>query len=93
MTKNGNKATTEQAKGNRPAAGLAFVPRLMDLEAGAHYLSVGIWTLRELIWAGMIPVVKIPRPSGGGEVMRRVLVKREDLDAFVDGLEIDREVS
>jgi len=89
MTRNGNKAT-EETKSTKPQ--LAFVPRLMDLEASGHYLSLSAWSVRELVWAGKLPVVKVPRPDGAGE-MRRVLIKREDLDAFIDGLEIDREVS
>jgi len=96
--------TEAKAKTTKPA--LAFVPRLMDLDAGAHYISVGTWTLRELIWAGLIPVVKIPRPADGvskskksgkiyrqsaGEPMRRVLIRKEDLDSFIDGLPLEKE--
>lgn len=86
------KATTEETKGTKPTLSLAFPPRLMNLEVGSFYISVSTWTLRELIWAGKIPVVKMPRPDGSGE-MRMVLVRREDLDAFIDGLEIEREAS
>jgi len=74
----------KQAKDTKSSA-LAFTPRLLDLKASAHYLSLGVWSVRELVWAGRLPVVKIRRPDGSGDI-NRVLIDRNDLDAFISGL-------
>lgn len=52
-------------------------PRLLTLKAAAGYLSIGIWKLRRLIWAGELPSVQ---DGKGG----RVLVDRVDLDKWVE---------
>lgn len=67
-------------------------PRLLDERLGAAYLGVSVWTFRELINAGDIAPVKVPRPRTAkamrtrpaGDVMRRKLVDRLDLDRLVD---------
>jgi hypothetical protein len=42
-------------------------------------------TVRDLVLAGRLPSVKIPCPrSGDGRTIRRVLVDRHDLDAFIE---------
>jgi hypothetical protein len=73
------------AKDTKSSA-LHFVPRLMSLEVAAAYCSVGYWTIRGLVQAGKLPVVEFPRADEEGESIRRVLLDREDLDKFVDGL-------
>jgi hypothetical protein len=45
----------------------------------------GPWSVRELIWAGKLPVVKVPRIDGGAD-MNRVLILREDSDPYIDDL-------
>src|SRR5262245_30337812 len=64
---------------------LAFAPRLFNLAAAAHYLGISPWSVRELVWAGRLPVVKIQRPDGTGD-MNRVLIDRNDLDRFIEDL-------
>ncbi len=60
-------------------------PRLLDLKAAAIYLGLSYWTVRDLVIAGRLPTVKIPCPrSGDGRTIRRVLVDRHDLDAFIE---------
>lgn len=49
--------------------------RLLSLEAGAAYLGISKWTLRDLIFRGDLPAVHI---------QRRRLVDRADLDAYID---------
>ena len=51
--------------------------RLYTLKEAAEYLGRSEWGMRELIWAGRIPVV---RPDGG----RKVFVDLEDLNEFID---------
>ena len=60
-------------------------PRLLDLKAAATYLGLSYWTVRDLVLAGRLPSVKIPCPrSGDGRTIRRILVDRHDLDAFIE---------
>jgi hypothetical protein len=69
----------------------AFVlpPRLLDLHAGADYIGLSYWSLRDYVLAGLIPTVELPplRPREGErakKTLRRVLVDREDLDRFIE---------
>ena len=52
-------------------------PRLLPLMDGAKYLGLSVWTVREAIWAGFIPIV---RPPG----TRKIWIDIQDLDAFID---------
>ena len=49
--------------------------RLLSQSAAAAYLGISKWTLRDLVFRGEIPCVRIKR---------RILVDRQDLDAFLD---------
>jgi excisionase family DNA binding protein len=51
--------------------------RLYTLKEGAEYLGRSAWGMRELIWAGTIPVVK-PRTG------RKIFLDVQDLDRFVE---------
>lgn len=51
--------------------------RLYTLKEGAAYLGRSEWGMRELIWAGVIPVVK-PRTA------RKIFLDINDLDRFVE---------
>ena len=63
--------------------------RVLNLKDGARYIGVSFWTLRDYILQGLIPTVQMPalrardgaRPSLS---LRRVLVDRADLDAFIE---------
>lgn len=50
--------------------------RLYPLKEAARHLGRSEWSMRELIWAGKIPVV---RTEGG----RKIFVDIEDLDDFI----------
>lgn len=50
-------------------------PRLLGLKTAAGYLSLSYWTVRELIWRGELPHVRVGR---------RLLVDRADLDGFIE---------
>ncbi len=50
--------------------------RLFTLKEAAAYLGRSEWSMRELVWAGTIPVVK----TGGS---RKIFVDIQDLDAFI----------
>jgi excisionase family DNA binding protein len=50
--------------------------RLYTLKEAARYLGRSVWGLRELIWAGKIPVVR-------GERSRKIFLDIEDLDDFI----------
>jgi hypothetical protein len=66
-----------------------FVPRLMDMQTSAEYLSVSYWTVRGLVQSGRIETVEFPR-ANDAEPIRRVLIDRATLDEFVDGLRRSR---
>jgi len=64
-------------------------PRLLSMRQAAAYLGCSFWTARDYILQGLIPVVDMPplRPRLGDarrQTLRRVLVDRADLDAFVE---------
>lgn len=50
--------------------------RLMDLHAAEEYSGISSWTLRDLIAAGELPVVRPPR-------LRRIWIDRADLDRAI----------
>ncbi len=65
-------------------------PRLLNMRQVAHYLGCSFWTARDYILQGLIPVVDMPpllaRPGERQrKALRRVLVDRGDLDAFIEG--------
>lgn len=63
----------------------APLPRLFDLKGAAKYTSLSYWTLREYVFSGVLPSVKLPHPrSKDGRVLRRILLDRKDLDALID---------
>ncbi len=59
--------------------------RLMGLVSAAAYLGVSYWTVREWVFNGVLPSVKLPKPrTKDGRVLRRILIDRKDLDEFID---------
>jgi hypothetical protein len=65
-------------------------PRLLSMRQAAEYLGCSFWTARDYILQGLIPVVEMPplRPREGErprKTLRRILVDRADLDAFIEG--------
>ena len=64
-------------------------PRLLNMRQAAAYLGCSFWTARDYILQGLIPIVNLPplRHREGDrarKALRRVLVDRQDLDAFID---------
>lgn len=64
-------------------------PRLVNMRDAARYIGCSFWTVRDYILQGLIPIVDLPplRPRAGERprrTLRRVLVDREDLDAFIE---------
>ena len=49
--------------------------RLLSQKEAAVYLGISYWTLRDLIFRGEIPYIRMKR---------RVLVDLRDLDVFID---------
>jgi hypothetical protein len=92
--KNGHSAGTATAgspvNGGAPhgAAVLKTVApaaRLLNLRAAGTYIGVSYWTMRDLVNAGMLPVVRFPVPRAkDGRTIRRVLIDREDLDRMIE---------
>ena len=66
-----------------------IMPRLLNMRQAAEYLGCSFWTARDYILQGLIPVVDMPplRAREGDrqrKTLRRVLVDRADLDAFIE---------
>ena len=64
-------------------------PRLLNMRQAADYLGCSFWTARDYILQGLIPIVDMPplRAREGDrqrKTLRRVLVDRADLDAFIE---------
>ena len=67
-------------------------PRLLNIEMAALYLSVSKEVVRELINAGKLTPVRVPRPNTArawrrrpiGDTLRRLLLDRTALDEMVD---------
>ncbi len=51
--------------------------RLFTLKQAASYLGRSEWGMRELIWSGRIPVVRV---EGG----RKIFLDIQDLNAFIE---------
>lgn len=71
----------------RPAE--PVTPRLLNMRQAAAYLGCSFWTVRDYVLQGLIPVVDMPplRAREGDrqrQALRRVLIDRVDLDAFVE---------
>jgi hypothetical protein len=75
--------TTEaQAYTREARAQEACMPRLLDLDRAASYLSVSSWTVRDLEAAGVLPRVRVPLPDG--RELRKLLFDKADLDRLID---------
>ncbi len=67
-----NQRITEDQRISNPT-----LKRLYTVKEGAEYLGRSEWSMRELIWAGKIPVVK-------DEWGRKIFLDILDLQDFVD---------
>ena len=52
-------------------------PRLLPLKRAAEYIGLTTWAMREAIWAGLIPVVRLG-PNG-----RKMFIDIEDIESFI----------
>ena len=66
-------------KGLQNAQGIRYpvFKRLFPLKEAAIYLGRSVYSMRELVWAGEIPVVKV-------ENARKIYLDIADLDHFID---------
>ena len=69
--------------------GERITPRLLNMRQAAAYLGCSFWTVRDYVLQGLIPVVDMPplRAREGDRqrtTLRRVLIDRADLDAFIE---------
>lgn len=67
----------------------SITPRLLNMRQAAAYLGCSFWTVRDYVLQGLIPVVDMPplRAREGDrqrKTLRRVLIDRVDLDAFIE---------
>ena len=67
----------------------SITPRLLNMHQAATYLGCSFWTARDYVLQGLLPVVEMPplRAREGDrqrKTLRRVLIDRVDLDAFIE---------
>ena len=72
-----SKTPTETSSHRARGGDQAARKRLYTLKEGAEYLGRSEWGMRELIWAGVIPVVK-------QQTARKIFLDINDLDRFVE---------
>lgn len=89
----GAASKSRAASASPRSAGALVAPRLLDLRQAAIYLGCSYWTVRDYVLASVIPVVELPAlRSREGEPprkrLRRVLIDRSDLDAFIDARKV-----
>ncbi len=82
-----NSTLTHESETNTDAAPIDK-PRLLSMRQAAAYLGCSFWTARDYVIQGLIPSVDMPplapRPgSRRRKTLRRVLIDRADLDAFI----------
>jgi hypothetical protein len=73
----GRENQTSQRMKEAQGIGNPLGKRLYDLKEAARYLGRSVWSVRELIWDGLLPIV---RPEG----KRKIYVDILDLQKFVD---------
>ena len=60
-------------------------PRLLDVTEAARYLGLSKWTIRGFIERGLLRAIGLPPVNGlDSHRLRRILLDRRDLDAFID---------
>jgi excisionase family DNA binding protein len=59
------------------ASGEPVRKRLYSLKEAAVYMGISVWSLRRLIWNGLLPSVQ-------GQRWRRVLVDVMDMDRYIE---------
>lgn len=67
----------------------SVVPRLLSMRQAAAYMGCSFWTARDYVLQGLIPAIDMPplRARLGDrqrKTLRRVLIDRSDLDAFIE---------
>lgn len=60
-----------------------MTPLVVDVKTAASLIGVSVWTIREYVASGELPVVKMPATKGPETRSRRVLIAVTDLEAFV----------
>ena len=83
-----NETLTNETEATVPDQQGTEKPRLLSMRQAAVYLGFSFWTVRDYVIQGLIPSVDMPplAPRPGGrrrKTLRRVLIDRADLDAFI----------
>lgn len=77
MARGGTKLNKKEIGGGTYGNGQLSRKRLFTLREAAEFLGRSEWGMRELIWAGEIPVV---RQEGG----RKIFLDIQDLAEFIE---------
>jgi excisionase family DNA binding protein len=67
---------SKKLRSDNPSSPAVVIPkRLYTIEEAAIYLGRTAWSVRELVWGGLLPSVKVGR---------RVHLDFDDLNSFID---------
>ena len=58
-------------------------PMLWTEKQAAAAMGISFWSCRELVAAGLLPVVRLPNPLDPRRAMRRKLIDRRDVEKFI----------
>ncbi len=63
----------------KPAQGIhnPMSPRLLTLKRAAEYIGLTVWGMREVVWSGLIPVIRFG-PNG-----RKMFIDSADIEKFI----------
>lgn len=74
----------EAATGGNPPGTDTGGPLLLDVDAAARALSCSVWSVRQLVQSGALPVAHLPSPANPLRRCRRTLIPRAALLAYVE---------
>ena len=87
-TKNGYRMVTPSLKGMKiqdvskgEAISTRIPKRLFTIREASTYLGKGVFGVRQMIWQGILPVV---RDTNGHGNNKKMLIDVRDLDAWID---------
>jgi hypothetical protein len=87
--KDRQQSTRHSSKDLEAMSAGRITPRLLNMRQAAAYLGCSFWTARDYVLQGLIPVVDMPplrarEDDRQRKALRRVLIDRADLDAFIE---------
>lgn len=58
--------------------------RCLDLLSASNEYGIPVYTLRQAIWRGDLPAIRLPSHKNPEGPARKIFIDRRDLDAFIE---------